>query len=281
MKSLVRFGHRMLLAGAAIAGTTMGLNLPAWALPEEVILQKLETVPMYMLITDDGQPIFASVEGENGEEPVGVTGVFVSPSDAENLVLARREEAKTLLDAEQAKPNSNPSTISVLTEQYELWQEANILPIGLDRIYQFAQSDDAENLTFKFFPTVEQLEAASQVIENDSFPGVPLFFLSVQSTDENGNPITTFPTLEAGGQIPIFFEVDPILEQIQSFENQDNLSINVMALEVFISKLANNNLPQDEQDFLKEMTLIPAEESALLIQQIIESTSGESGNAPQ
>lgn len=281
MKSLVRFGHRMLLTGAAIAGTTMGLNLPAWALPEEVILQKLETVPMYMLITDDGQPIFASVEGENGEESVGVTGVFVSPSDAENLVLARREEAKTLLDAEQAKADSNPSTISVLTEQYELWQEANILPIGLDRIYQFAQSDDAENLTFKFFPTVEQLEAASQVTEAESFPGVPLFFLSVQSTDENGNPITTFPTLEAGGKIPIFFEVDPILEQIQSFENQETLSINVMALEVFISKLANNNLPQDEQNFLKEMTLIPAEESALLIQQIIESTNGENGNAPQ
>ncbi len=281
MKSLVRFGHRMLLAGAAIAGTTMGLTLPAWALPEDVILQKLETVPMYMLITDDGQPIFASVEGENGEEPVGVTGVFVSPSDAENLVLARREEAKTLLDAEQAKPNSNPSTVSVLTEQYELWQEANILPIGLDRIYQFAQSDDAENLTFKFFPTVEQLEAASQVIEGGSFPGVPLFFLSMQSTDESGNPVTTFPTLEAGGQIPIFFEVDPILEQIQGFDNQDNLSINVMALEVFISKLANDELPQDEQDFLKEMTLIPAEESALLIQQIIESTSGENGNVPQ
>ncbi|OKH11610.1 Tic22 family protein [[Limnothrix rosea] IAM M-220] len=281
MKSLVRFGHRMLLAGAAIAGTTMGLNLPAWALPEEVILQKLETVPMYMLITDDGQPIFASVEGENGEEPIGVTGVFVSPSDAENLVLARREEAKTLLEAEQAKANQDPAAISILTEQYALWQEANILPIGLDRIYQFAQSDDAENLTFKFFPTVEQLEAASQVIENDSFPGVPLFFLSIQSTDESGNPITTFPTLEAGGQIPIFFEVDPILEQIQGFENQDNLSINVMALEVFISKLANDDLPEDEQNFLKEMTLIPAEESALLIQQIIESTSGESGSTSE
>ena len=44
MKSLIRFGRRMFLTGAAIAGTTMGLSLPAAALPENVIIQKLDQV---------------------------------------------------------------------------------------------------------------------------------------------------------------------------------------------------------------------------------------------
>lgn len=273
--SLVRLGRQMLVAGAAIAGTTLGLGLPAWALPEATVMEKLSTIPMYMLITDDGQPIFANIEGDDGQEPVGVTGVFVSPSDAQNLVVTRREESKKLLEEEQAKGTNDSTTIVALTEQYELWQEADILPIGLDRIFQFAQSPEADNLSFKFFPTVDQINAAAQVVEGDSFPGVPLFFLSEQvpSTDESGNPttVTTFPTLETGGQIPVFFEIQPILNQIEGFADQSNLNINVMPLEVFLAKLIDDELPAGEQELLQEMTLIPAQESALLIQQIIEN----------
>ncbi|AFY39121.1 hypothetical protein Lepto7376_2869 [[Leptolyngbya] sp. PCC 7376] len=304
MKSLVRFGRQMLFAGAAIAGTTIGLSLPAAALPEEMILQKLEAVPMYMLITDDGQPIFASVQdGENGES-TGITGVFVSPSDAENLVIARREEAKQLLAEEQAKPQQDVALIAALEDQSALWEEANILPIGLDRIYEFAQSEDADNLSFQFFPTLKQVQNASEVLEDgQTFPGVPLFFLSAQATDEQGQPITTFPTTpilnpaltpktiancdqnaqtpEVGDdctipQIPLFFEVEPILTQLEGLDNTDNLSINVMPLEVFISKLVNEDLPNDEKDFLQNMSLIPAAESTQLIQSILES-----GEAPQ
>lgn len=307
MKSLMRFGRRLFLAGAAIAGTTMGLSLPAAALPENVIIQKLETVPMYMLITDDGQPIFASIEEVEGQDPVGVTGVFVSPSDAESLVLARRQEAQELLAEENAKSQKNTELIAALEQQSALWEEANILPIGLDRIYQFAQSEDADNLSFRFFPTLQQLQNASQVLNNDQvFPGVPLFFLSQQGTDANGAAITTFPTTpvlnpalteetfptcdQTGQQtpqtednctvqqIPLFFEVEPIVEQINAFEDKESLNINVMALEVFISKLVDNGLPEDEKTFLQEMSLIPAAESAELIQTILQSA--ENGDDP-
>lgn len=307
MKSFMRFGRRLFLAGAAIAGTTMGLNLPAAALPEDVVIQKLETVPMYMLITDEGQPIVASIEEVAGQEPVGVTGVFVSPSDAESLVLTRRQEAQDLLAEENAKPDKDAELITILEQQSALWEEANILPIGLDRIYQFAQSEDADNLSFRFFPTLQQLQDAANVLNNEEvFPGVPLFFLSQQGTDANGEGITTFPTTpvlnpalteatfatcdQTGQQtpqvednctiqqIPLFFEVEPITQQISTFDNPESLNINVIALEVFISKLVDDELPEDEKTFLREMSLIPAAESAELIQNILNSV--ENGENP-
>lgn len=275
MNSIIRLGRQVLLVGAAIAGSTLGMGtLPALALPEAEVIEKLQPIPMYMLINDAGQPIFASIEDQDGQE-TGVTGIFVSPSDAERLVASRREEAQQILQAEQAKADADPAAIASLTQQLSLWQEANILPIGLDQIYQFAQSETAENLSFKFFPSVQQLNAASQVIEGKTFPGVPLFFLSMQSVDEQGQTVTSFPTLETGGKIPVFFEVEPILNQIEEFGDEDSLNINVMALEVFLAKLLDEELPQGEQDFLSEMTLIPSEESSQLIQSILEQQSPE------
>ncbi|BAW96892.1 hypothetical protein NIES970_18340 [[Synechococcus] sp. NIES-970] len=274
MKSLVHLGQKALLMGTAIAGTVAGFAGGALALPEATVIEKLRPIPMYMLINDEGQPIFATITDQSGNES-GVTGVFVSPSDAENLVANRRTESNQLLQEERAKADANPEVIAALEEQANLWEEATILPIGLDRIYQFARSNEAENLTFKFLPTMEQLNAAAEVTQQEDFPGVPLFFLSVQEKDANGQDVVSFPTLASNGgdgqgEIPVFFEVDPILEQLDDFPENEDLSINVMPLEVFIAKLLDSDLPAEEQEFLEAMTLIPPMESAQLIQSILE-----------
>lgn len=276
MKSIVRFGRKALVIGAAIAGTMIGvgINTSVVALPEAEVLEKLSPIPMYMLINNQGQPIFATIKDEAGNSS-GVTGIFVSLTDAENLIATRRTEAKKLLEEEQKKANANPQIVQQLTAQSALWEEANILPIGLDKVYEFAQSDEAEDLTFKFLPTAKQLNAASQVIQQENFPGVPLFFLSMKGKDANGQEIITFPTMatetgEGSGQIPVFFEVDPILQQLEDFGENESLSINVMPLEVFISKLLDEKLPAEEQKFLEAMTLVPSLESSQLIQAAME-----------
>lgn len=273
MKSLVRFGQKALLMGAAIAGTMFGINGTVLALPEAAVVEKLRPIPMYMLINDEGQPIFATITDESGNAS-GVTGVFVSLADAENLVSARQEESTKLLEEARADTGADPQVIKELEQQAALWQEANILPIGLDKIYQFAQSEEAQDLTFKFLPTMAQLSAAAQVTQQENFPGVPLFFLSIQEKDANGQDIVSFPTLSGangeGGEIPVFFEVQPILEQLDAFPEDEELSINVMPLEVFIAKLLDEDLPAEEQEFLEAMTLIPSQESAQLIQAVIE-----------
>lgn len=273
MKSIVRFGQKALVMGAAIAGTYfgIGLNASVLALPQETVLEKLSPIPMFMLINDAGQPIFTTITDEEGRSS-GVTGVFVSLADAQNLVTTRRAQAQQLLAEEQKKPNADPKVIEQLTKQSALWQEANILTIGLDGVYRFAQSVEAENLTFKFLPTSQQLNAAAQVIQQENFPGVPLFFLSMKTKDAQGNEVVSFPTMttptgESSGQIPVFFEVEPILSQLQGLEDTENLSINVMPLEVFLSKLLDNSLSSEEQKFLSAMTLVRTEEANQLIEQ--------------
>ncbi|MBV5257830.1 hypothetical protein FLX56_05260 [Synechococcus moorigangaii CMS01] len=274
MKSLVRLGQKALLMGTVLAGTMFGVNSSVLALPEATIVEKLRPIPMYMLINDEGQPIFATVTDQSGNES-GVTGVFVSLADAENLVNSRQTESKRLLEEERAKANADPQVVAELEAQAALWEEANILPIGLDKIYQFAQSEEAKELTFKFLPTMAQLDAAAQVTQQEDFPGVPLFFLSIQEKDENGQDVVSFPTLaddddDGSGEIPVFFEVQPILEQLDDFPDEEALSINVMPLEVFIAKLLDEDLPAEEQEFLEAMTLIPSQESAELIQSAIQ-----------
>jgi Tic22-like family len=293
MKSLVRFGRQMLLVGAAIAGTTMGIGLPALALPEATVLKKLAPVPMYMLIAENGPLIFDVIEGQAGEDPVGVTGVFVNYSDAENFLTRRRQEVAANLTAERAKPKKDDAAIQALTEESAFWDKVSTQGYGLDQLYQYGQSEDAKNLRFQFFPSAQQMTNVAELVgEDEQFRGVPLYYASSPTTGSNTQ--VTYPTIPilnpnltpeqlktcdkddktpvvtdncTVDQIPVFFEVESMQQLIKESNIDPNqVNINVLPLEVFIASLGNNELSADDQKLLDAMTLVPSVESMQLIQ---------------
>jgi hypothetical protein len=294
MKSLVRFGRRMLLVGAAIAGTTMGIGLPALALPEATVLKKLAPVPMYMLIAENGPLIFDVIEGQAGEDPVGITGVFVNYSDAENFLTRRRQEVSANLTAERAKPKKDDAAIQALTEESAFWDKVSTQGYGLDQLYQYGQSEDSKNLRFQFFPSAQQMTNVTELVGKDEpFRGVPLYYASSPAEGGNNNQVTypTIPILNPDltpeqfktcdkdektpavtddctvERIPVFFEVESMQQLIkESNIDPSQVSINVLPLEVFIASLGNNELSADDQKLLDAMTLVPSVESMQLIQ---------------
>lgn len=274
MKSLVHLGQQLLIAGVAIAGSTVGFGMQALALPQEAIVQKLRNVPMYMLFNDEKQPIVFNVQNDAGETE-GLTEVFVSPSDAQKLVAARIREVEQLIAEEQAKSNRNPETLATLNAQAELWKETQTGIISLADIYLYAENEDS-TLNFQFVPSAKQFQAASEYIdEGDQLYGsVPLFLFSLQALDEAGNPLTddqgnsvrVYPTLERNGKIPLYFDAESIQQQTSALANSNQeWDIEVITLEMLLNKLVSDNLSTEEEDFLNEMTLVPPEESVRLI----------------
>lgn len=307
MKSLVRLGRRVLLIGAAIAGTTVGIGLPAFALPEATVLKKLETVPMYMLIAENGPLIFDVVEGQTEEEAIGITGVFVNYSDAENFLSRRRQEVATNLATEQAKPTKDNAAIQALTAESTFWEKVSTRSYGLDQLYQYGQSEDAKNLRFQFFPSARQVTNVTALMgEGQEFRGVPLYYASTPATGADSTQVTypTMPILNPTltpeqlqtcdkegktpaaaddcmvDRIPVFFDVESMQQLLQESNiNPEQIEVNVLPLEIFISSLGNNELSVDDQKLLDAMTLVPSEESLCLIRDEIESRrAGRSSN---
>lgn len=283
MKSLVHLGQQLLVAGVAIAGSTLGFGMQALALPQEAIVQKLRNVPMYMLFNDEEQPIVFNVQNEAGETE-SLTEVFVSPSDAQNLIAARVQEVEQLIAEEQAKTNRNPEILATLNAQAALWKETQTGIISLADIYLYAENEDS-NLNFQFVPSAKQFQSASEYIEEGEqlYGSVPLFLFSLQALDEGGNPITdgqgnsvrVYPTLERDGKIPLYFDAEAIEQQTASLVNSDReWDIEVITLEMLLNKLVTDDLSAEEEEFLNEMTLVPPEESVRLIMQQQRQQSG-------
>lgn len=283
MKSLVHLGQQLLVAGVAIAGSTLGFGMQALALPQEAIVQKLRNVPMYMLFNDEEQPIVFNVQNEAGETE-SLTEVFVSPSDAQNLIAARVQEVEQLIAEEQAKTNRNPEILATLNAQAALWKETQTGIISLADIYLYAENEDS-NLNFQFVPSAKQFQSASEYIEEGDqlYGSVPLFLFSLQALDEGGNPITdgqgnsvrVYPTLERDGKIPLYFDAEAIEQQTASLVNSDReWDIEVITLEMLLNKLVTDDLSAEEEEFLNEMTLVPPEESVRLIMQQQRQQSG-------
>lgn len=72
------------LTGLAIASCALMAPDPALALSEQEILEKLESVPVFLIVNGDGQSLTASV-GETEEEQVQVPLVFINSIEAENF----------------------------------------------------------------------------------------------------------------------------------------------------------------------------------------------------
>ncbi len=256
MKNILRFSQHLAVVGAVIAGSIVGVSRAALALPEPQILEKLNPIPVFAVADDKGFPLIATFQEDDLDS--NVTGIFMSRSDANEFV-------------QQLK-----------TEKPEVGDKVQVVLTTLGNIYQFANTEEAKKseLTFEFVPTDEQLSEATKVTKEENFRGVPLFFASVQS---EGKEIY-LP--HADGKIRLFFDVEPLQNQINAFKNKEpefasTVKINTMPLEVFISLLQDNKLPKADQDLLKEMVLMPSEESMGLINSILEQQEGAgNGNAP-
>ena len=236
MKSLIQWGATLGLLGTTLWGSLLGVSMPAWALEEQDIVEKLQAVPVFAITDAEGSPLIASIpQGEDPDNTVPVSGVFINRSDAEAFVERLRSQDPNI--ANQVRV----TTIS-MAEVYQLDRENGEVPEGLQ---------------FAYVPNRTQVDEAIGLLadrgeELEQFPGVPLFI-------GTAGPESGYLTIEQGGEqlIPMFFnrtELENVLEQFKTQQPDlaGTVGIQVESLEGVIRMMETSDNPQ-----LEQLVLVP------------------------
>jgi hypothetical protein len=236
IKSLARWGATLGLAGSALLGTFLATDLPVWALSEQEIRERLQSVPVFTLTDEQGSPLVAT-EGENS-----VAGAFISQDDAEAFLNNLKQD--------------NP----------DIGARVQVVPVSLSDIYQF-NNDSAEQreaVTFAYVPMEEQVQHAVSIIRSENpntnpenFRGVPLFV--PRSAEQDG-----YLTIEIEGQryVPFFFEEEHLKQQVGDIP----VDVEVVTLEGIIQAFQADN--SEAEEFLKQILLVPSRESLQFLQSV-------------
>ncbi len=242
MKSLLRWGATFGVLVGAIAFIPQAL-----ALPEEQVVQRLRTVPVFMIAKADGGVLSQCIDPTNGqqincdnEKKVLVTPAFISQRDAQTVLQRLRAD----------NPNDG--------------QNLQVIPRSLAEVYQQleqANREKKDSVAVDFLPVQQQVDSALALLRQNGrqvqqFNGVPLFVAKFKSE----NKYLTIPQGE-DRVIPFFFDKEQAIALLDRFkQSQPNMAsdveIQVMDLETVIQTLKTSNDP-----VLNKVLLVPSRES--------------------
>jgi nickel transport protein len=237
MKSLVRWSATVGLVGSVLAGTVLTGAMRVLALPQDQILQKLRTIPVFTIANSQGAPLVASPpQGQKGQP---VAGVFINQKDAQAFLE------------------------SLKTNKPDLAKGVSVVPISLAEVYQLevANKNKPDGLGFTFVPNKQQVDSAVAILKQSGqqvqqFNGTPIFV--ARGGKEKG-----YLTIQQNNQsvIPMFFKKEDLQMLLDKFKQQQpnlasTVEIQVLNLEGLIQVLQEKNDPQ-----LNQIVLVPSQES--------------------
>ncbi|HSM84326.1 MAG TPA: Tic22 family protein [Nodosilinea sp.] len=215
------------LVGGGLLGGGLMMPLPAVALSEEAIVDKLGQVPVFVILNSDGQPLTAAAEIDDQEVKVPV--VFIDGGAAEEFLARAQEE--------------DPS--------------AQVALVDLGTLYQETVLSSEEQVPLLYLPIGEELETAI-ALESD-FQGVPLF---IARQGAEGPYLTINQDGEAS--LPMFFSRDDLQTLLDRYEETnaaaaDDIVVQVLSLEWLLSMMTSNSDP-DLDAQLNQVRLFPSTE---------------------
>lgn len=237
MRPQVRQCAAFALLSSAIVGSALINGLQAKAIPSDQIVQKLEPVPVFMVIDDKGAPLVATVPDENKKQTV--IGIFIKEKDAEGFIA----QLKT----------KNP----------DLAKTAKVIPVSLGEVYKLGQANASKPNApiFTYVPEQQDVKSALAVLQQNGqkvndFSGTPLF---VAKTGKNKDYLSIRQNNQE--KIPFFFSVNEIQTLVERFKQQkpniaSTVTIEVVSLEDLLQTLKTRNTAG-----LSEVVLVPPKES--------------------
>ena len=264
MKSMNRWGATLGIAGSAIIGSSLIGATQALALPEDQIVKKLGSIPVFTITDSKGAPLVASVpkaqnQGSTSNQQTSVAGVFINQKDAQAFV----EQLKT----------KNP----------ELAKTVRVVPVSLGEVYKLDQANQNKpnSLDVAYVPSQNQVNAAMDLLRQsgqknvNQFNGTPLFV--ARAGKEKG-----YLTIKQANQeiIPFFFNKEELQSMLERFKKQQpklasTLEIQVVNLEGVLQTLKTRN---DQE--LNQIMLVPPQESIQFVRSL-QPASNQSQNAPK
>ena len=246
MKSLIRWGATLGLLGSTVLTSWLGQIPKALALPQEDVIKVLQGVPVFTITTEEGGPLIATLEDDQK-----VTQVFMSQQDANNFLA------------------------NLKTNQPDIGNKVKVQPVSLGEVYRFALSSntDTESLKFAYIPMQSAVESAKKVLNDNGEEyqgGVPLFIL-------RGGPENSLLTIQQDNQevIPFFFEKAPIQKIADQMKKDQPEIAETMKIQVIPLENVIGLLQAKDDAMLKQIQLIPSQETINFIQEAIQSQQNQ------
>lgn len=226
----------------AIAGSALMVSDPALALSEQQILEKLERVPVFLIVNGEGQSLTASVPTE--AEEVEVPIVFLNSVEAENF-LERAE-----------------------TEGSEIAANAQIAILPLRDVYAEASTQLDSPNSLVYIPSVNSVQQASQIAEQE-IQGVPLYAAVDLERDQY--------LLTGENTLPMFFSLSDLQSQVSALvesnpDIQDAIGVEVTTLETILGNMAADN--PDIDQLLELVQFVPSSQTMQYLQTLSEGVEG-------
>lgn len=213
------------LVSGSLLGSGLAVPMPAEALDEAVIVDKLEQVPVFIILNSDGQPLTAAAEVNNVEVKVPV--VFLDGEAATTFLNRARQE--------------DPSAAIALVDLGTLFQETVL--------------GDEDQTPLLYLPIVQERDAALR-IESD-FQGVPLF---IARQGQDGPYLTITQNGETA--LPMFFSRNDLQTLLDRYREtnaaaSNNIVVQVLSLEWLLAVMANSDDPALDAQ-LRQVRLFPS-----------------------
>lgn len=238
------------LAGTAIASLASLLAAsPAAALSEQEILEKLDGIPVFLIVNSEGQSLTASIDTEDSSN-LEVPIVFIDNDEAQSFL------------AEAADQGA------------EIANDANIVVYPLDEVYNRASDRLSDPNSLVYIPSAVSVQQASQILntqqENAEFQGVPLYAAVNLDSEEY--------LLTSENRLPMFFSLTDLQNQVtQLIENnpgiEESIGVEVTTFETILGNMIADNEQADQ--LLQLVEFVPSSETL----QYIQSISGEDAPA--
>lgn len=239
MKSLIRSLTTLGLISTTIFGSWLIQGSKVLALPKEVILQKLQPVPVFTVADSNGAPLISADENN-----VKVAGVFISRKDANSFVDKLKKQ--------------NP----------DLGKQVQVVPVSLAEIFELseANSDKPDSINFAYVPMRDEVEEAKKILTEDNQEytgGVPLFV--AKAGEEKGYLTIKQKDVEV---IPFFFEEEQVNQLIERFKKDQPDLASSIDVEVVVLEGVISALKKSEDEMLKKIVIWPSQESLQFIRSI-------------
>ncbi|MGD1851082.1 MAG: Tic22 family protein [Cyanophyceae cyanobacterium] len=251
------FGGLAVTAGGALMVLGSAGSLPAIALTDEEFGRRLESVPVFTILREDGRPVVVFPNRSNNNSPP-------NPEDARILSFLDPDNVEEFMERIRQENSEEAGNVSIF-----------ISSIG--DVYQWGV-DNPDGPKIEYYPIADQIPEALRIVREANpdrniqrFPGVPLFV----ATNSDGNG---YLTLEQDGRkvVPFFFrleDLNSVLEQFRSSSDAsilDDVKVEVATLDQILDILRSSDASQG--DLVERIRLIPSGEALEYVRGLRESS---------
>ena len=231
------------LASLAAVACLLAFPISAWALTEQQILDKLDGIPVFLIVNDEGQSLTARVSNEEQEFEVPI--VFINSTEAQDFI------------------------DSADSEQAQIIDDAKIAVLPLSDVYAEASSQLESPDSLVYVPSAESVSQASQIVDQE-VQGVPLYAAVDLERDQY--------LLTGDNTLPMFFSLQDLQSQVSALvasnpDVEDSIGVEVTTFETVLG-----NMVADDPNINQVMELIqfvPSSQTLQYLESLSEETTAE------